>query len=303
MNKKMNGILVSDILYKELNKYLETKDQIPKVVDISIGEDFGNKMYSKMKEKTITSKTPIKFISKHFDNITYIELRDYIERLNKDTTVTGIMIQLPLPEKLKEKEREILDLINPKKDIDGLTTTSIKELIEKKDSLIPCTALGIETLLKSYNISLTNKKVAILNRSNIVGKPLEQLMIKEKALPIICHSKTKNLKEITKDCDIVIVAINKQEYITEEFIKAQAVVIDVGVHKDKEGKTVGDVDFKNIYPKTSLITPPTGAVGPMTICMFAYNSVKSIYGKEVNQIIEKGIKTAQEEMKRGDLLE
>lgn len=303
MNKKIDGSLVSEILYEELNKYLETKDQIPKVVDISIGEDFGNKIYSKMKEKIITSKTPIKFISKHFDRITYIELRDYIERLNKDTTVTGIMIQLPLPEKLKEYEREILDLIAPKKDIDGLTTTSIKELKEKKDTLIPCTALGIETLLKSYNVPLKNKKVAILNRSNIVGKPLEQLMIKENAFPIICHSQTKNLKEITKDCDIVIVAINKQEYITEEFIKDQTIVIDVGVHKNKEGKTVGDVDFKNIYQKVFLITPPTGAVGPMTICMFAYNSVKSIYGKEVNQIIEKGIKKAQEEIKRGDLLE
>ena len=196
-----------------------------------------------------------------------------------------------------------MDLIAPKKDIDGLTTTSIKELKEKKDTLIPCTALGIETLLKSYNVPLKNKKVAILNRSNIVGKPLEQLMIKENAFPIICHSQTKNLKEITKDCDIVIVAINKQEYITEEFIKDQTIVIDVGVHKNKEGKTVGDVDFKNIYQKVFLITPPTGAVGPMTICMFAYNSVKSIYGKEVNQIIEKGIKKAQEEIKRGDLLE
>lgn len=303
MNKKIDGSLVSEILYEELNKYLERKQQLPTVVDISIGEDFGGKIYSKRKEKIITSKTKIKFISKHFDRITYIELRDYIERLNKDTTVTGIMIQLPLPEKLKEKEREILDLIAPKKDIDGLTTTSIKELKEKKDTLIPCTALGIETLLKSYNVPLKNKKVAILNRSNIVGKPLEQLMIKENALPIVCHSKTKNLKEITKDCDIVIVAINKKEYITEEFIKDQTIVIDVGVHKNKEGKTVGDVDFKNIYQKVFLITPPTGAVGPMTICMFAYNSVKSIYGKEVNQIIEKGIKKAQEEIKRGDLLE
>ncbi len=303
MNKNIDGSLVSEILYEELNKYLERKQQLPTVVDISIGEDFGGKIYSKRKEKIITSKTKIKFISKHFDRITYIELRDYIERLNKDTTVTGIMIQLPLPEKLKEKEREILDLIAPKKDIDGLTTTSIKELKEKKDTLIPCTALGIETLLKSYNVPLKNKKVAILNRSNIVGKPLEQLMIKENAFPIICHSQTKNLKEITKDCDIVIVAINKQEYITEEFIKDQTIVIDVGVHKNKEGKTVGDVDFKNIYQKVFLITPPTGAVGPMTICMFAYNSVKSIYGKEVNQIIEKGIKKAQEEIKRGDLLE
>ena len=303
MNKNIDGSLVSEILYEELNKYLERKQQLPTVVDISIGEDFGGKLYSKRKEKIITSKTKIKFISKHFDRITYIELRDYIERLNKDTTVTGIMIQLPLPEKLKEKEREILDLIAPKKDIDGLTTTSIKELKEKKDTLIPCTALGIETLLKSYNVPLKNKKVAILNRSNIVGKPLEQLMIKENAFPIICHSQTKNLKEITKDCDIVIVAINKQEYITEEFIKDQTIVIDVGVHKNKEGKTVGDVDFKNIYQKVFLITPPTGAVGPMTICMFAYNSVKSIYGKEVNQIIEKGIKKAQEEIKRGDLLE
>lgn len=303
MNKTIDGSLVSGILFEELNKYLDKKQLLPTIVDISIGEDFGNKMYSKMKEKTITSKTPIKFISKHFDKISYIELREYIESLNKETTVTGIMIQLPLPSNLKEKEREILDTINPKKDIDGLTSKSINNLIKNQDTLVPCTALGIKTLLKAYDISLKGKKIAILNRSNIVGKPLEQLMIKEGATPIVCHSKTKNIKAITKECDIVVVAINKQEYITENFIKDQAIVIDVGVHKNKEGKIVGDVDFKNIYQKTSLITPPTGAVGPMTICMFAYNSAKSIYGKEINQIIEKGIKKAKVEIKRGDLLE
>ena len=208
------------------------------------------------------------------------------------------MLQLPLPKYLKENEREILDTINPKKDIDGLTSESINNLMKNQNTLVPCTALGIETLLKAYDISLKDKKIAILNRSNIVGKPLEQLLRKEKAIPIVCHSKTKDLKEITKESDLVIVAINKQEYITKGFIKEKAIIIDVGVHKNKEGKIVGDVDFKDVYDKVSLITPPTGSVGPMTICMFAYNAAKCIYKGEIDKILKGGIERVKEELKR-----
>ncbi len=303
MNKKIDGSLVSEILYEELNKYLKAKQQLPTVVDISIGEDFGAKTYSKRKEKIITSKTKIKFISKHFDNITVEQLKEYIIRLNEDETITGIMLQLPLPSNLKEKEREILDTINPKKDIDGLTSKSIRNLRKNQNTLVPCTALGIETLLKVYDISLKSKRIAILNRSNIVGKPLEQLMLTKKAIPIVCHSKTKDLKEITKESDIVVVAINKQEYITEDFIKEKAIVIDVGVHKNKDGKIVGDVDFKDVYDKVSLITPPIGSVGPMTICMFAYNAVKCIYKTQVDKVLKRGIKRAKKEIKRGEFCE
>ncbi len=297
MDKKINGLQVSDILYEELGTYLLKKDKKVNVVDISIGDDFGGKMYSKMKQKRITSKTGIGFRSTHFDRITEEYLKMYLNFLNDDKEVTGIMLQLPLPDYLKEEEREILDCIDPKKDIDGLTSISIGKLVTGEESLIPCTPHGIETLLKVYDISLEGKTVAIINRSNIVGKPLTHLMLKNNATPIICHSKTKDLKNITKTCDIVIAALNKPEYITSDFIKEGAVVIDVGVHKNKEGKTVGDVDFNDVYEKASFITPPTGAVGPMTICFLAYNSAKSVYGEEVDRVLEQGIEKAKEKIK------
>lgn len=302
MDKKINGLQVSSILYEELNKYLLKKQAIiPRVVDLSIGNDFGGKMYAKMKEKTITSKTIIDFISVHFDKMTKEELEQYIINVNHDSTISGIMIQLPLPDYLKREERRILDLISPEKDVDGLTSLSAGRLSMGDTTLIPCTPRGIEMLLKAYDIDLEGKKVAIINRSNIVGKPLAELMLKNNATPIICHSKTNDLASITKECDIVVAALNKQEYITDEFIKDRAIVIDVGVHKNKEGKTVGDVDFDSIYPKASLITPPTGAVGPMTICMLAYNSAKSVYGEEVEQVLKIGIEKAKQKIKTNDM--
>lgn len=302
MDKKINGLQVSSILYEELNKYLLKKQAIiPRVVDLSIGNDFGGKMYAKMKEKTITSKTIIDFISVHFDKMTKEELEQYIINVNHDNTISGIMIQLPLPDYLKREERRILDLISPEKDVDGLTSLSAGRLSMGDTTLIPCTPRGIEMLLKAYDIDLEGKKVAIINRSNIVGKPLAELMLKNNATPIICHSKTNDLASITKECDIVVAALNKQEYITDEFIKDRAIVIDVGVHKNKEGKTVGDVDFDSIYPKASLITPPTGAVGPMTICMLAYNSAKSVYGEEVEQVLKIGIEKAKQKIKTNDM--
>lgn len=256
MNKQITSTLITPILYQELNKYLNTKEIKPKIVNITIGNDFGNIMYSKMKNKTLSKETSINYESIHFDKITYQELTNYIKKLNNDREVTGIMIQLPLPEYLKEYKQEILDTILPTKDIDGLTTTSQNLLKEGKDTLIPCTALGIETLLKSYNIPLEKKQIAIINRSNIVGIPLYHLMLRNNANPIICHSKTNNLKEITTQSDIIIAALNKPAYITKEYIKDNAIVIDVGTHKNEQGQTVGDVNYQDVYDKVSLITPP-----------------------------------------------
>ena len=300
MNKKINGLQVSSILYEELNKYLLRKQEtIPRVVDLSIGSDFGGQMYAKMKERTISNKTIIDFMSVHFNEMSKEELEDYITRINSDKTITGMMIQLPLPENLKGEERRLLDMISPKKDVDGLTSLSAGKLSTGDTTLIPCTPRGIEMLLKAYDVSLEGKKVAIINRSNIVGKPLAELMLQNNATPIICHSKTKDLESITRDCDIVIAALNKQEYITEKVVKEGAVIIDVGVHKNKSGKTVGDVAFDRVYEKVSLITPPTGAVGPMTICMLAYNSAKSIHGEEVDEVLYNGIEKAKRLIKTG----
>lgn len=293
MNKNINGLVVSNVLYEELNKYLLKKDNIPRVVDLSIGNDFGGKMYAKMKEKKITANTLIDFVSVHFDEMSMDELKRYIEKINNDSTINGFMIQLPLPDNLKKEERSLLDLINYQIDVDGLTSISAGKLSVGEMSLIPCTPLGIETLLKSYDVSLDGKTVAIINRSNIVGKPLASLMLRNNATPIICHSKTKNLAGVTKKCDIVVSALNKQEFITADYIKDGAIVIDVGVHKNKDGKTVGDVKYDEVYEKASLITPPIGAVGPMTICMLAYNCAKSIYGQEIDEVLDRAIVKAK----------
>ena len=293
MGKKISGIEVSKILYEELRNYLLTRENPIHVVDISIGDDFGGQMYSKMKQKKISKETGIDFDSIHFTDINKDKLESYLEMLSKDPEITGIMLQLPLPGILKDYEREILDKISPTKDVDGLTTSSIGKLVLGEDTLIPCTPKGIETLLHAYDVPLEGKKVAIINRSNIVGKPLAHLMLQNNATPIICHSKTRDLKEVTRESDIVVAALNKQEAITADFIKEGAVVIDVGVHRNEEGKTVGDVDFASVYEKSSLITPPTGGVGPMTICMLAYNSAKSVYGKEVDEVLQQGIEKAK----------
>lgn len=297
MTKKLNGTLVSNILYEELNKYLSTKKLLPRIVDISVNDDLASNLYVKRKEKTITQKTNIKFSHINLKNITKTNLLEKINTLNKDKEVTGIMIQLPLPSHLQNSEREILDKIDSNKDIDGLTTNQIGNLTVKKESLIPCTAQGILTLLKAYNISPEGKTVAIINRNNRIGLPLANLLLQNNATPIITHSKTKDLKIITQNCDIVIVALNKQEFIKKDYIKENAIVIDVGVHKNKEGKTVGDVDFDNVSQITSYITPPTRSIGPMTICMLAYNATKAIYGKEVDNLLEQAIKKANQVLK------
>lgn len=293
-NKKINGVVISEILYEELRNYLLGCDKVPTIVDISIGDNFGTLMYSKVKKVTLSKETGINFKSVHFNKISYLELIDYIKKLNNDDGVNGIMIQLPLPSNLKKYEREILEEIDPKKDIDGLTSVSSGLLSVDKDCFVPCTALGIESLLKAYNIFLEGKRVAVVNRSNIVGKPLIQLLLRNDATVVICNSKTSNLSDITRECDIVIVALNKMEYITSDYIKEGAIVIDVGVHRNEFGNVVGDVWYDDVYNKASLVTPPVGAVGPMTVCMLAYNAVKTVYGNEVNQVLENGIIKARE---------
>lgn len=293
LNKNIDGKFVSKILYEELRTYLKAHGKLPKIVDISIGDDFGGQMYAKMKQQKINKETEMPFESIHFDEITTKKLIAYLEKLNHDSNINGIMIQLPLPKKLKSDERTILDTIAYQKDVDGLTTIQAGRLSLGTNSYIPCTALGIEVLLKTYNVSLEGKKVAIINRSNIVGKPLAALMLRNDATPIICHSKTTNLAAITRDCDIIVAALNKREYITSDYIKEGAIIIDVGVHKNSDGKTVGDVDYNDAYTKASLITPPTGGVGPMTICMLAYNTAKSMYGEEVEEVLSNGINKAK----------
>ena len=203
------------------------------------------------------------------------------------------MMQLPLPGELKKHEREILELIRQTKDVDGLSSSSLGKLMVGEDTFEPCTPKGIITLLKVYGVDLIGKSVCIINRSNIVGKPLGQLFLMEDATPVICHSKSTDLKSVSSQADIVVAAMNKREMIDSSYIKEGAVVIDVGVHKNEDGKTVGDVKYDDVFSKASLITPPVGGVGPMTICMLAYNTAKAKYGREVEEVLNRGIEKAK----------
>lgn len=293
IDKKLNGTEVSKILYEELRGYLYDKNPSSKIVDISIGNDLGGEMYAKMKKKKIESEIGFSFESKHYSEISYSELISVINNINNNPNVCGLMFQLPLPEYLRKNERDILDHISYLKDIDGLTSTSLGNMMVGTESFIPCTPKGIITLLKVYGVDIIGKNVCIINRSNIVGKPLEQLFLKENATTTICHSYTNNLKDITNQSDIIIAALNKQEIITSDYVKKGAIVIDVGVHKNERGKIVGDVDFNDVYSQASLITPPVGGVGPMTVCMLCYNAALSLYGKKIEEVLENGIEKAK----------
>lgn len=295
MEKRIDGTLVSKILYDELNSFLDEKkdESRGKVKIISVGDDFGSQMYGKMKKKKLTEIMGYSVDAEHYDEISLEDLIKVINDSNEDSNINGIMLQLPLPKDLARYERMILDQIDSKKDVDGLTSASLGKLMVGSSALESCTPKGIITLLKVYGVELLGKKVCIINRSNIVGKPLAHMFLKENATPIICHSKTSNLKDVSSDCDIVVAACNKQELIDSSYIKDDAVVIDVGVHKNSDGKTVGDVSYDDCYYKCSLITPPTGGVGPMTICMLAYNTAKAKYGDEVEMVLDRGIEKAK----------
>lgn len=294
MEKRMNGTLVSEVLYDELRNFLELKGDKPlQLVDISVGDDFGGEMYANMKKKKLEKMVAYLVESRHFNSISFDELVDVIEEINNNDDINGVMLQLPLSKELSVHERKILDHIDWRKDVDGLTTSSIGRLVVGEVSLEPCTPKGIITLLKVYGVDLLGKNVVIVNRSNIVGKPLEQLFLRENATTTVCHSKTKNLSEVCSSADILVAAMNKQEMVDSNYLKEDAVVIDVGVHRNSEGKTVGDVKFDDVYDKCSLITPPTGGVGPMTICMLAYNTAKAKYGDEVDKVLDRGIEKAK----------
>lgn len=292
-DKRMSGTEVSKVLYEELKKYLETKKDRKKVIDISIGDDYGGLMYANMKKKKVEAETSFPFDSRHYDDISFDELIKEIEDINNDNDICGVMIQLPLPGDLKYREREILDSISSDKDVDGLTSQSLGNLMVGSSCFVPCTPKGIIMLLKAYGVDIAGKNVCIINRSNIVGKPLSELFLMENATPTVCHSKTEDLSYITKNSDIVVAALNKKEFINSSFISKGTVIVDVGVHRNSAGKTVGDVDFEDVYNKSKLITPPTGGVGPMTICMLCYNAAYSIYGDEVWKVLEKGIEKAK----------
>ncbi len=253
----------------------------PKLAVIMVGDDSASKIYVRNKSKAC-KEVGVEYTEYLLDkNIKQKELIDLIEKLNTDKNINGILLQSPIPKHLNIEEA--FETIDYKKDVDGFHPMNVGKLALGQECFISCTPYGVIKMLEKYGIDLCGKNVVILGRSNIVGRPLIQCCINKNATVTVCHSKTKNTKNITKQADVLISAIGKPKFVTEDMVKDGAVVIDVGINRLDDGKIVGDVDFEKVKEKASYITPVPGGVGPMTIAMLINNVIKS--AKEQNKTI------------------
>lgn len=273
----MNGKELSFKIKDKLREKVSLFSRKPGLVVIQVGNDEASKVYVKNKEKTAL-EIGLEFKHLHFDDIEENDLINEINNLNNDSNVDGIIVQLPLPNHINENN--IINSINPNKDVDGLTNYNIAKLINNDNSLIPCTPLGVMKLLEHYNISLSGKNVVIVGRSRLVGKPLSMLMLNNNATVTICHSKTTNLSDFTTKADILVVAVGKSSIIGSKMVKRGAVVIDVGINR-VNNKLCGDVDYIKVSKKASYITPVPGGVGPMTVIMLMSNVISSYEKKMI----------------------
>lgn len=257
----------------EIDKLIEGGKRAPGLAVVIVGENPASKVYVNSKVKTCSA---LGIYSEKYSlgsEITEGELLKLIEELNVKEEIDGILVQLPLPKHIDEKK--VIEAIKPNKDVDGFHPINLGKLVIGKNEFEPCTPYGIMELLKRYKIDLVGKDIVIVGRSNIVGKPLALMLTNESATVTLCHSKTKDLSQKTLNADIVIMAIGREKFLTEDMVKEGSIVIDVGINRNKLGKLCGDVDFENVSKKTSLITPVPGGVGPMTIAMLMKNTVKS----------------------------
>lgn len=273
----IDGKLLSFKIKEELKKEVEslkTQDINPCLAVVVVGENKASLKYVSFKEKTCQELGIESLIFKLPENTDEIYLSELIEELNNNVTVNGILVQLPLPEHLNQNK--IIDKINPLKDVDGFTPYCLGRLLIDNPLFIPCTPKGIIRILDEYKIDLQGKNAVVIGRSIIVGKPLSLLLLKRNASVTICHSKTKNLAEITMKADILCVAIGKPKFINSQMVKNGAVIIDIGINVTESGKVTGDVDFEEVQQKASYITPVPGGVGPMTIAMLMENTIYAV---------------------------
>ena len=277
MYQIIDGKAISTALKEELKVKVDAlKEQgiEPCLAVILVGEDPASTVYVNNKKKACEF-IGIKSLSYELpESTTQDELLALIDKLNADDGVNGILVQLPLPKHINEDA--VIQAISPKKDVDGFHPQSVGALCIGQKGFVSCTPAGIIELLKRSNVEIEGKECVIIGRSNIVGKPMSLLMLRENATVTVCHSRTKNLKEVTRRADILIVAIGKPKMITAEYVKEGAVVIDVGIHRLEGKKLCGDVDFDTVAEHTSMITPVPGGVGPMTIAMLMKNCVDSV---------------------------
>ena len=270
---KAISLAIKDQLKEKLAEYTIKGIDITLAV-VKVGNDPASAVYVRNKEKAceyvgINSRTlalP--------EETTQEELLNIVRELNEDDTVNGILVQLPLPKHIDESE--VLLAINSTKDVDGFHPVNVGKMVIGEDTFLPCTPAGIIEMLKRSDIDIEGKECVVIGSSNIVGKPMSLLMLKENATVTIAHSRTKDLKEVTKRADILVAAIGKPKFVTADYVKEGAVVIDVGMDRDENGKLCGDVDFESVEPKVSAITPVPGGVGPMTVTMLLVNCLRSV---------------------------
>ena len=268
----LDGKKLRDKIFTDLKSKLEKMAVKPTLAVILVGENPASKIYVNNKKKTADNIGINSVVIEYPSNVTQKELLQKIQELNSDENVNAILVQLPLPEHIDKNA--IIESILPQKDVDGLTSFNLGRLFAgEKPYVYPCTPKGILLLLDEYNIDVEGKHVVVIGRSNLVGKPVAQMLLNRNATVTICHSKTKNLSEITKTADILISAVGKN-VVGEKYIKNNCVVVDVGIFKDDDGKIRGDVDFENVSKHCSYISPVPGGVGPMTIASLMLNTVE-----------------------------
>ena len=249
----------------------------PTLAVVLVGEDKASQTYVRAKEKAC-NEYGIKSVAHRLsENTTQNELLALINVLNLDDSIHGILVQLPLPKHIDTNV--VLAAIDPRKDVDGFHAVNVGKLVSGLDGFVPCTPLGVMEILKEYGIDVAGLNAVVIGRSNIVGKPMANLLLNASATVTVTHSKTKNLKEICKNADLIVAAIGRPFFLKADMVKDGAVVVDVGINRLDDGKLVGDVDFDEVAPKCSYITPVPGGVGPMTIAMLLNNTILAAQAK------------------------
>ena len=249
----------------------------PTLAVVLVGEDKASQTYVRAKEKAC-NEYGIKSVAHRLsENTTQNELLALINVLNLDDSIHGILVQLPLPKHIDTNT--VLATIDPQKDVDGFHAVNVGKLVSGLDGFVPCTPLGVMEILKEYGIDVAGLNAVVIGRSNIVGKPMANLLLNASATVTVTHSKTKNLKEICKNADLIVAAIGKPFFLKADMVKDGAVVVDVGINRLDDGRLVGDVDFDEVAPKCSYITPVPGGVGPMTIAMLLNNTILAAQAK------------------------
>lgn len=273
LDGKATAATIRAEIKNEISEFFKRYRVSPGLAVVLVGEDPASAVYVRNKHRACTEVGMYSEVHVLPADTSEEKLLSLIEQLNQDKRIHGILVQLPLPKHISEKR--VLHAIVPTKDVDAFHPWNVGQLFLGEPTFLPCTPAGIMTLLHRYGISPEGKRCVVVGRSNIVGKPMAMLLLAENGTVSICHSHTQNLAAYTRDADILVVAVGKPLFMTGEMIKKGAVVIDVGIHRDSDGKLCGDVDFSSVKPHAGAITPVPGGVGPMTIAMLLRNTLRA----------------------------